>query len=90
MTADVLFTVAVVWLVVLMFVCGGLLIYGPRPGTRIVALDTLVLVLVALLVLYAAAEGRTFFLGAALMLSLLGFVATVAAARYYGDGGPFG
>jgi len=88
-TVEVIYTGAVIWLVVLMFACGALLARGPRPGSRIVALDTLVLVLVALLVLVSAAEDRTFFLDAALMLALLGFVATVAAARYYGEGGPF-
>lgn len=89
MTVDIIYTAAIVWLVVLMLACGVLLARGPRPGSRIVALDTLVLVLVGLLVLVSAAEDRTYFLDAALMLALLGFVATVAAARYYGDGGPF-
>lgn len=89
MTVDFIFTGAVIWLVVLMLICGILLVRGPRPGARIVALDTLVLVLVGMLVLYSAADGQTFFLDAALMLAMLGFIATLAAARHYGDGGPF-
>ena len=89
MTLDAAFTISVVWLGLLIFACGVALVRGRTPGTRIVALDAIVLVLVGLLVLYSAAGETTFFLDAALMLALLGFAATIAASRYYGDGGPF-
>jgi len=50
-----------------------------------VALDTLTLVLVALLVLYAASGRSPYLLDAALVLALLSFVGTLAAARYFGE-----
>jgi multisubunit Na+/H+ antiporter MnhF subunit len=59
------------------------------PASRILALDTLVLMLVGLLALWSDAEGVSYFLDAALVLAVLGFAATLAAARYYGDGDPF-
>jgi multicomponent Na+:H+ antiporter subunit F len=52
---------------------------------RILALDTLTLVLVGLLVLYSAIFKTTYYLDAALILALLAFVSTIAAARYHGE-----
>jgi multicomponent Na+:H+ antiporter subunit F len=52
---------------------------------RILALDTLTLILVALLVLFVNAFRTPYFLDAALVLSLLAFLGTLAAARYHGE-----
>jgi multicomponent Na+:H+ antiporter subunit F len=54
-------------------------------ASRILALDTLTLVLVALLTLYGAAERSPYYLDAAFILALLAFVGTVAAALYHGE-----
>ena len=51
-------------------------------GGCILALDTLALILIALLVLYAAAN-RSYYMDAALVLSLLAFGATLVLARYH-------
>ena len=52
---------------------------------RILLADTVTLILVALLLLYAERVDQPYFLDAALALAMLSFVATVAAARYYAD-----
>jgi multicomponent Na+:H+ antiporter subunit F len=52
---------------------------------RILALDTLTLILAALLVLYGDANHSAYYLDAALILALLAFVGTLAAARYHGE-----
>lgn len=57
----------------------------PSTAGRILALDTLTLILVALLVLFVDAFRTPYFLDAALVLSLLAFVGTLAAARYHGE-----
>lgn len=57
----------------------------PTTPSRILALDTLTLILVAVLVLYADAQRTAYFLDIALALSLLAFIGTLAAARYYGE-----
>ena len=57
----------------------------PLTGGRILALDTLTLILTALLVLYGTAERTSYYLDVALVLALLAFVGTLAAARYYGE-----
>jgi multicomponent Na+:H+ antiporter subunit F len=57
--------------------------------TRILALDTLTLILVAFLALSADAADESYALDAALILALLSFVGTLAAARYYSRGSLF-
>jgi multicomponent Na+:H+ antiporter subunit F len=45
-----------------------------------------VLILIGLLVLWSDAEGVAYFLDAALLLALLGFIGSLVAARFYGEG----
>lgn len=78
------FYAAFVWMTVLLVVSVAAVIHLETTASRILALDTLTLILVALLVLYAVASGSPYYLDAALILALLGFIGTVALARYYG------
>lgn len=80
------FHAAVVWMAVLLAASAGLVIRSRSALSRILALDMLVLVLVALLVLAADESRLPYLMDAALALSLLSFVATVAAARYHAQG----
>ncbi len=51
-------------------------------GDRILALDTMVINAIALLVLYGLAYGTEVYFEAVLIIAMLGFVSTVAYARY--------
>lgn len=83
---DVIFVIAVVWMTVL-FSLGVVLVIKRRSAVdKIQALDVLSLVLVALLVLFSDARNSSYYLDVALILSLLSFVAVVAAARFFGGG----
>jgi len=86
---EVVFQVATIWLALLAVPCAVLVLRARSAASRILALDTLVLVLIGMLVLWSDAEGVAFFLDAALLLSLLAFMGTLVAARFYGEGGPF-
>ena len=55
---------------------------GPSWGDRIMAFDFLSVNLVVLFVLFGSKTGLLAMLDAALLLSLLGFLGTVALARY--------
>ncbi|WP_111733142.1 K+/H+ antiporter subunit F [Roseovarius amoyensis] len=58
------------------------LLIGPDVGDRVLALDTLAINAVALIVLYGIyAQTQTYF-EAALLIAMLGFVSTVAYARF--------
>ncbi|MEC7299012.1 MAG: K+/H+ antiporter subunit F [Pseudomonadota bacterium] len=58
------------------------LIIGPDVGDRILALDTMSINTVALIVLLGLAGGSQIYFEAALIIAMLGFVSTVAYARF--------
>ncbi|MBA2511918.1 MAG: pH regulation protein F [Rubrobacter sp.] len=82
---EMVFYLAAVWMTVLLAVMVATVILVRSTASRILALDTLTLVLVALLALYAAAERSPYYLDAALIVALLAFLGTVAAALYHGE-----
>ena len=82
---EITFYLAVGWMSVLLVVSLVAVIRLRSTAARILALDTITLILVALLVLYGDANRTPHYLDAALILSLLAFVATVALARYHGE-----
>jgi multicomponent Na+:H+ antiporter subunit F len=87
--SSVMFYIAIVWVAVLLGVVVVHLTTAKTIGQRILALDLLTLVLIGLLALAASDDQRSYALDAALALALLGFVATLAACRYYEDRRPF-
>ena len=84
-----LLSVATIWIAGLFGVLLVLAIVTRSALTRILALDTLTLILIAFLALAAARAGSPYALDAALVIALLAFVGTVAAARYYSRGSLF-
>ncbi len=82
---EIVFYVATAWTTVLLAAAVVAVIRLPSTAGRILALDTLTLVLVAFLVLYGNATDTSYYLDAALILALLAFIGTLAAARYYGE-----
>ena len=83
------FYLGIVWVAGLLGIVAIRLARAPTPAERILALDLLTLVLIGLLALSAGEDQRAYALDAALALALLGFVATLAACRYYEDRKPF-
>ncbi|MBL8352069.1 MAG: K+/H+ antiporter subunit F [Burkholderiaceae bacterium] len=65
-----------------MALCGWRMLRGPGLPDRILALDTLYISAVALVVLLGIRWQTALLFEAALIIALLGFVATVAAARF--------
>jgi len=82
---EVVFYFAFVWMTVLLVVSVAAVIRLRSTAGRVLALDTVTLILAALLVLYADANRSSYYMDAALVLSLLAFVATLALARYHGE-----
>jgi len=58
------------------------LVMGPGTGDRILALDTMVVNAIGLIVLVGLSQGTQLFFEAALIIAMLGFVSTVAYARF--------
>jgi multicomponent Na+:H+ antiporter subunit F len=82
---EIVFYFAFAWMTVLLVVSVAAVIRLRSTAGRILALDTITLILVALLVLYADANRSSYYMDAALVLSLLAFIATLVLARYHGE-----
>jgi multicomponent K+:H+ antiporter subunit F len=78
------FALAAVGLATLL--CGWRLLRGPSPIDRVLALDTLYINVVALVILLGIQRSSTLLFEAALIVAMLGFVSTVALARYLSRG----
>ncbi|MBX9469149.1 MAG: K+/H+ antiporter subunit F [Rhizobium rhizophilum] len=85
MSVIILFTavsVAKVLLALAMILIAIRIFIGPRAQDRIVALDAAYVTAMLLLVTFGIGSGRTVYFEAALVIGLLGFVATVALAKF--------
>ena len=69
-----------------LLLCVWRLLRGPEATDRVLALDTMYVDVVALVILLGIRHGNELFFEAALLIALLGFVSTVAMARYLSRG----
>jgi multicomponent K+:H+ antiporter subunit F len=82
------------WALAFAFACVSLalaltawrLLRGPEPTDRVLALDTLYLNTVALVILLGLRLASDLLFEAALVIAMLGFIATVALARFLARG----
>ena len=58
------------------------LLYGPRAQDRVLALDTLYVNAMLLMLVFGMREGVTLYFEMALVIGMLGFVATAALAKF--------
>ena len=58
------------------------LVIGPSTGDRILALDTMVMNAIGLIVLLGITQGTRVYFEVTLIIAMLGFVSTVALARF--------
>ena len=65
---------------------GYRVINGPTVPDRVVGLDTIGTNVVAIAVLYALQTGESLFVDVSLVLAIIGFVSTIAVARYVTEG----
>lgn len=82
---DLDFFRAIAWVTVLLVACAAAVVRLRTTAARILALDALTLILVALLVVYATGQRSSYYMDAALILALLAFLSTLVAARYHGE-----
>lgn len=78
------------WGLIAAFVCVSLsqvgamirLVIGPTTGDRILALDTMVINAIGIIVLMGIAQGTRIYFEVSLIIAMLGFISTVAYARF--------
>ncbi len=77
---------AIVLVAGLTLVCGYRVIKGPTVPDRVVALDAIATNVVAIAVLFAIRTDRGLFVTVSLVLAIIGFLSTVAAAKFVTEG----
>jgi len=82
MGPDVLLRAALIMITLALFISLVRVIQGPTLPDRVVAVDLIGISSVCLMVLEAAVSKEPAFLDAAVVIALLGFLGTVAYARY--------
>jgi multicomponent K+:H+ antiporter subunit F len=85
MSAVILFTAISISKLLLAFalmIAAVRVFIGPRAQDRILALDASYVIAMLLLVTFGIGSGRTVYFEAALVIGMLGFVATVALAKF--------
>jgi multisubunit Na+/H+ antiporter MnhF subunit len=73
---------AILLLVFAIVLCAWRLWEGPSVADRAVALDQIAVIVVAIILLYSMRVEDAVFLDAALVVALIGFLSTLAFARY--------
>jgi len=85
MSAIILFSavsIAQLMLAAAMAIASVRMFRGPRAQDRIIGLDTLYINAMLLLVTFGIGTGRVIYFESALVIGMLGFVATVALAKF--------
>jgi len=79
---DIALIIAFVSLAFAQIMCMVRLVIGPSSGDRILALDTMVINALGLVVLLGIHQGVRIYFEVSLLIAMLGFVSTVALARF--------
>lgn len=79
---NIAFVIAFVAVAAAQFMSMIRLLIGPSVGDRILALDTMVINAIGLIVLLGIAQGTQIYFEVTLIIAMLGFVSTVAYARF--------
>ncbi len=77
---------ALVLVAFLSLLCGYRVVRGPTTPDRVVALDAIATNVVAIAVLFALKTDRGLFVTVSLVLAIIGFLSTVAVAKYITEG----
>lgn len=71
---------------VVTLLAGYRVVRGPTTPDRVVALDVVATNVIAIAVLFALKTDSGFYIDVSLVLAIIGFISTIAAARYVTEG----
>ncbi|WP_440952461.1 cation:proton antiporter [Methanococcoides sp. FTZ1] len=77
------------FMVIAIIPCIYRVIKGPTIPDRVIAVDAMTTVIVAMLGIYSYVQGSVFFMDVALVLAIISFVGTVTISRYLDEGAVF-
>ena len=82
---EVVYYAAMIWMIGLFGVCVIMIVRAKSALVRVLALDTLTLVLIGMLIVYSVTTESSYYLDGAIILALISFISVVAAARYHAE-----
>ena len=80
--ADLFYTIATVFVCLSLLPALVRLVFGPTAADRVVALDVMTVVSVALMCLIALFSARIIYIDAAFVYGLISFIGVITVARY--------
>lgn len=83
--SDIVFNIAMIWMVILFGICVVMVARSKSGFARVLSLDALTLVLVALLIVYSITTHTSYYLDAAMVLALISPISVIASVRYHGE-----
>lgn len=83
------FSIALIFLILLLIPCAWRVIVGPSAADRIQAIDTITNLLMGIVVLLAITRSSPLLISVAIAFAAFSFVGTIALARYVGSGRMF-
>jgi multicomponent Na+:H+ antiporter subunit F len=86
---QIVFDIAAGWATLLLVAGGLLLLRTPGVLQRVLALDVLAVIVIALLAALSYVRDVSYYIDAGLGIALLALASTLVAARYVTGGGPF-
>lgn len=79
-------SIALIFLILLLFPCAWRVIKGPSVADRIQAIDTITNLLMGIVVLLAITRSSPLLISVGIAFAAFSFVGTIALARYVGSG----
>ncbi|WP_445476107.1 cation:proton antiporter [Methanococcoides methylutens] len=86
---SLLLDISLTFMVIAIIPCIYRVIKGPTIPDRVIAVDAMTTVIVAILGIYSYVQGSVFFMDVALVLAIISFVGTVTISRYLDEGAVF-
>lgn len=77
------------FMVIAIIPCIYRIIKGPTIPDRVIAVDAMTTVIIAMLGIYSYVQGSVFFMDVALVIAIISFVGTVTISRYLDEGAVF-
>ncbi|KGK99595.1 cation:proton antiporter [Methanococcoides methylutens] len=86
---SLLLDISLTFMVIAIIPCIYRVIKGPTIPDRVIAVDAMTTVIVAILGIYSYVQGSVFFMDVALVLAIISFVGTVTISKYLDEGAVF-
>ncbi|WP_135606373.1 cation:proton antiporter [Methanococcoides sp. NM1] len=83
---SLLLDISLTFMVIAIIPCIYRVIKGPTIPDRVIAVDAMTTVIVAMLGIYSYIQGSVFFMDVALVLAIISFVGTITISKYLDEG----